>query len=105
MVVFVFNILMLEVVVCLVDIGGITDYHCLNFLIITIQLIIPKLYLSQISAYSSMAYRHFEHLRIRSLTCYPLLKCRGIGHLRKSYIGVHVSGYDLRLLRERKVAL
>jgi len=44
MVVFVFNVLMLEVVVCLVDIGGITDYHCLNFLLITIQLIIPKLY-------------------------------------------------------------
>jgi len=45
MVVFVFNVLMLEVIVCFVDIGGITDHHCLNFLFIFIQLsIIPKLY-------------------------------------------------------------
>ena len=68
MVVFVFNVLMLEVVVCFLDIGGITDYHCLNFLLIIIQLIIPKLYLSQMSAYSSLAYRQFGHLRMRLYT-------------------------------------
>jgi len=68
-----------------------------------------------------MVYRQFVHLRmgyihdpriieanlikIRSLTCSPLLKCRGMGDLRKSYNGVHASGYDLRFLIKRKVAL
>ena len=44
MVFLMFNGLMLEVVVCFVDIGGIADRHCLNFLFIIIQLIILKLY-------------------------------------------------------------